>query len=120
MRRIEATHSGFVYQHLFGAAHLLLANTDAASLYVERDEDIEIETSTRFWYTQVKHLADPLQPSHVEDILVRFNLLRAEHAAGKRTKAPSFAIVSSSEVSASLRTMSQSAAWPSDVSLVTP
>lgn len=42
--RIEAVHRGFLYQHLYAAACLLLAGTAGAEhIIVERDEDIEVQ-----------------------------------------------------------------------------
>lgn len=41
--RIEAVHRGFLYQHLYGAACLLLAGAAGVErVVVERDEDVEV------------------------------------------------------------------------------
>lgn len=120
LTRIEATHSGFLYQHLFGAAQLLLDSTDAELLVTESDEDIEIETTTTHHYVQVKYLASVLQPNEVEPILDRFAMLRGEHVARRRPKQPVFAVVSASEPSPSLARLTSAPEWPNDVRIVTP
>lgn len=117
--RIEATHSGFLYQHLFAVAQLLTLQ-DAVSLRIETDEDVEVLTETEHLYTQVKHLKAVLQPSDIQEILSRFAALRAEHETGHRIRKCSFAIFSSSEPSASLAKARKKSDWPSDVEIVSP
>jgi hypothetical protein len=47
LRRIEAVHRGFLYQHLYAVGCLMLAAGAAASaVIVEADEDIEIVLRT--------------------------------------------------------------------------
>ena len=120
LSRIEATHSGFLYQHLFAAAQLLLGLPDAEVLLVETDEDVEVRTHRQHWYAQVKYWADPLQPSDVSPILERFDQLREEHRSGCRGRDAVFVIVSASEPSPSLATLMQLQGWPADVTVVTP
>lgn len=91
--RIAAVHRGFLYQHLYAVACLLNAAPLAANLVVvERDEDIEIVTSTARLYIQVKTRAYPLMPSDIVQALERFERLRAEHSAGRRTGDPGFLV----------------------------
>jgi hypothetical protein len=92
--RIAAVHRGFLYQHLYAAACLLNAAPLAANLVVvERDEDIEIVTSTARLYIQVKTRVHPIMPSDIVQARERFERLRAEHTAGRRMGAPSFFVV---------------------------
>jgi hypothetical protein len=43
LERIEAVHRGFLFQHLYAAACLLMAaKAGATGIIVERDEDVEI------------------------------------------------------------------------------
>lgn len=92
--RIAAVHRGFLYQHLYAAACLLNAAPLAANLVVvERDEDIEIVTSTARLYIQVKTRIHPIMPSDIVQALERFERLRAEHTAGRRMGDPGFVVV---------------------------
>jgi hypothetical protein len=120
LARIEATHSGFLYQHLFAVAQLLLGGEDADALLVESDEDVEIRKKTEHVYVQVKNLKDVLQPNDVQPILERFELLRAEHQSQRRHGSAAFAVVSRSETSPSLSARMTSAGWPADVVIATP
>ncbi len=62
--RIEAVHRGFLYQHLYAAACLLLAGkAGAGHIIVERDEDIEVQLPDARVYAQVKTRQDVLNPS---------------------------------------------------------
>ena len=57
LRRIEAVHRGFLYQHLYAVGCLLLAPTaDVDAVSVELDEDIELITGLGRIYVQVKKL----------------------------------------------------------------
>jgi hypothetical protein len=120
LAQIEATHSGFLYQHLFAVGQLLVGNSNIDALLVETDEDVEVYSATEHVYAQVKNLADTLQPSDVDLILKRFDLLRAEHRAGRRPGDGAFAIVSRSEPSPSLSALMASQDWPVDVVVATP
>src|SRR4051812_47661540 len=82
LRRIESTHRGFLYQHLFAAGCLLQAPSSGA-LFVaaERDEDVEIRLSDRHVYCQVKTRKGSLQPHDVSETLERFESFRAAHAS---------------------------------------
>ena len=65
LNRIEATHRGFFYQHVFAAACLIaLAQSGPGagrSVGIERDEDIELSTVTHLYYLQVKTRLKDLQ-----------------------------------------------------------
>jgi hypothetical protein len=85
LKRIEAVHRGFLYQHLYAAGCLMLAPGAAASaVIVEADEDIEIALPNRRLYVQVKTRSEPLAQGDIGDAIERFAQLRQEHAAGKR------------------------------------
>src|SRR5258708_297539 len=64
LKRIEAVHRGFLYQHLYVAGCILLATGSGASaVIVEADEDIEIVLPDRRLYVQVKTRSEPLTGS---------------------------------------------------------
>lgn len=93
--RIAAVHRGFLYQHLYAAACLLNAAPLVANVVVvERDEDIEIVTSTARLYIQVKTRLHPIMPSDIAQALDRFERLRTEHREGRRTGISGFLVVS--------------------------
>src|SRR5688500_4269326 len=82
--RIAALHRGFLYQHLYAAACLLNAAPLVSTVVmVERDEDIEIVTSTARLYIQVKTRVHPIMPSDIAQALERFERLRTEHREGR-------------------------------------
>lgn len=85
IKRIEAVHGGFLYQHLYAVGCLFLAaKAGASAVVVERDEDIEIETGAQRVYVQVKTRSAPILPSDIDDVLRRFSQLRMEHVEGRR------------------------------------
>jgi hypothetical protein len=85
--RIAAVHRGFLYQHLYAAACLLNAAPLVATVVVvERDEDIEIVTSTARIYIQVKTRAHPIMPSDIAQALERFERLRTAPSARLRRR----------------------------------
>ena len=66
LRRIEAVHRGFFYQHLYAAGCLMMAAGVAAlAVIVEADEDIEIVLADRRLYVQVKTRSEPLTQSDI-------------------------------------------------------
>ena len=117
LARIQGTHRGFLYQHLYAAACLLMApSTGVAHVRVERDEDVELVRDDQVLYAQVKTRGSPLALSDVEGMLERFKTIRAAHAAGLRTGGARFALVSNVELGPTLAGQT----WPSDVLVVTP
>lgn len=93
-KRIDAVHSGFLYQHLYAVACLLSAQEIGADfVLIERDEDVEIVTPTDRIYIQVKTRNKPLIPSDINGAIERFQLLREEHAAGRRSGNAKFIIL---------------------------
>src|SRR6267154_1534269 len=94
LHRIERTHRGFLYQHLFAVGCLLLSqNSDTRSIFVERDEDIELVTSEFRIYIQVKTRSRGLAKSDIDGALIRFDKLREEHSSGARTLLPKLALL---------------------------
>ena len=121
LSRIEAVHRGFLYQHLYAVACLLLApRTATASVLIERDEDIELELPDRRLYVQVKTRSSPLTYTHIADTLKRFDALRLEHAKGRRPGSASFFVVANTAASRSLTQRLRQTDWPEDVSFHSP
>jgi hypothetical protein len=104
-KSIEAVHRGFLYQHLYGVACVLLARTDPAVKQVttEQDEDIEVVLASERRYIQVKYRSSPLQLSEVSGVLDRFVAIHGEHSEGHRQGEPRFLIVCNREPAAALR-----------------
>lgn len=119
--RIEATHRGFLYQHLYATACLLLAPTSGATeLLVERDEDIEILFPDRHAYIQVKSRKNPLRMGDISTAVERMTLLRAVHERGERLRTPQFWIVTDSVPGQDLLGRINGPDWPTDIKLVWP
>jgi hypothetical protein len=119
--RIEAVHRGFLYQHLFAVACLLLASgARASAIIVEADEDIEIVRPDGRIYVQIKTRSEVLTRSDIGGALDRFERLRGEHKNGIRKGAASFLVVSNVAPGAKLTEEYGSGKWPSDVQLYWP
>ena len=74
LRRIQGTHRGFLYQHLYAVlCYLASPQTEVIRVRVERDEDIELVLDGRTVYAQVKNHAAPLSPSDLDGVLERFD-----------------------------------------------
>ncbi len=121
LARIEATHRGFLFQHLYTAGCLLkMADLDLVTVHVETDEDVELEWPDRRLYVQVKFRADVLRPGDIRDAVERFETYRQEHAAGRRQGAARFRILSSAPPSPGLAELMEAEGWPDDVEVVWP
>ncbi len=119
LKRIEATHRGFLYQHLYAVGCLLTASShNATAIVVELDEDIEVQFPSERVYLQIKTRSDPIQPSDLDGVFVRFAALRAVHASGARPGNPQFVVVCNAPPSPGLA--QQLANWPADVRFVHP
>jgi hypothetical protein len=121
LTRIQSTHRGFLYQHLYAVGALLLASkckVDAIS--VERDEDIELAASGERLYVQVKTRSESIMPSDISDVLTRFEQLRTQHSTGHRSGRAKFFIVLNQELGPSLTEQLQRSQWPTDTSVLTP
>jgi len=95
LQRIEATHRGFLYQHLYGARYLLLSGGQGVTaIVVEGDEDLEIVRPDVRTYLQVKMRREILGWSDIEDAVERFSAYRALHATGQRAGRAEFVVAS--------------------------
>ena len=121
LTRIESVHAGFLYQHLYAVAALLSPGRLLwTTLRVERDEDLEISTSSVKKYIQVKKRAASLTLSDIEGALLRFDTIRNAHQRDERKGSARFWIVSSAEPGPSLGELINSPVWQPDVHLRTP
>ena len=119
--RIESVHRGFLYQHLYAVACLLLAQrAGATTIVVERDEDIEVVFQNRRTYVQIKTRSASLTSSDIESALQRFDALRLEHGSGQRQGSASFVIAANVGPGPTLRARMKSADWRSDVTIHWP
>lgn len=116
--RIEATHRGFLYQHLYAVACVLMARELGwERLSVEMDEDVELQYAERRSYVQVKTRSRPVQPSDVRTALERFEAYRAEHSAGRRLGAAQFVLALNAQPSQAL---CDETGLPNDVEVLWP
>jgi hypothetical protein len=121
LMRIEATHRGYGYQHLYAVACLLtMEESGGERLVIEYDEDIEIVRAASRVYVQVKTRNRPLRYSDLHGVLPRFAALRQEHAEGRRSGAAMFVIVGNTEPGPELRARMEQPTWPADVVLLWP
>src|SRR5258708_28420405 len=118
LKRIEAVHRGFLYQHLYAAGCLMLAaGAGATAIIVEADEDIEIVLPGRRLYVQVKTRSEPLTAGDIEGAIERFAQLRQAHAAGKPPGAAGFAVLAHLEPGPRLAERLKGADWSTDTNL---
>lgn len=121
VRRIAATHRGFLYQHLYGAACLLyFSKSKGDVLITEQDEDIELLWPDKRIYIQVKTRKDSLQWNDIAEAVDRFNILRAEHTEGRRSGTPHFVIITNAELGPELKARTQHGSWSADIDIQTP
>lgn len=121
LARIEATHRGYGYQHLYSVACLLgMGATATDAVIIEYDEDIELVRADVHIYIQVKTRGRPLRHSDIDTALQRFDSLRRAHMQGKRPGTVRFAVVSNVEPGPELRARLRETHWPKDVALLWP
>ncbi|MFV8755750.1 SEC-C domain-containing protein [Nannocystaceae bacterium ST9] len=120
LAKIEGVHRGFLYQHLYASACLLLARKlKFEKIVVEHDEDLYLIGSSRWFYLQIKTRETvSLSPSAIGDMLSRFEVIRAAHLRGERPGIPHFALVANKPPSENLATLIKS--WPDDVEYISP
>lgn len=119
--RIEAVHRGYLYQHLYAAACLLTSGqTGATSVVVERDEDIELVTPAGRTYIQVKTRGQAIMPSDINSALDRFDVLRQEHAQGRRPGRATFMVVVNRALGPKLADLVRSGKLAGDVNILWP
>lgn len=117
LTRIQGTHRGFLYQHLYAAACLLtLPITCVVRVRVERDQDVELVLSRLIVYAQIKTRSALLAPSDIVDMIERFDVIRTAHEGGGRTGRALFALVANVELGSALA----GRIWPADVLVVSP
>lgn len=121
LARIEAVHRGFLYQHLYAAACLFrAAQSGVTRVIVENDEDIELVLPEKRIYGQVKTRGSQLIFSDIDGALARFDQIRAEHTAGRRSGACQFVIISNTTPGPDLSKRVSSQTWAADVALIYP
>lgn len=121
LTRIEATHGGFLYQHLYGVACVLMAGPLAwTRMLIEFDEDIELQFEGRHAYVQVKTRSRVIQPGDIASALDRFERYRRMHASHERTGRAEFVLVLNSEPSPALSEQIDRRQIPEDVRIIWP
>ncbi|MFY4698426.1 AAA family ATPase [Burkholderia glumae] len=121
LRRIEATHKGFLYQHLYCVACLLmLGQLGWTRMRVEADEDLELEFSGRYVYVQVKSRSDLIQFSDIASALKRFEQYRARHVPGSRAGQPEFVLALNRDPAPGLSKRISAGEFPQDVRFLRP
>ncbi len=121
LRRIEVMHSGFLYQHLYGVACLLMAAPQGwTRLLVEFDEDLELQYEDRHTYVQVKTRSSVIQPAAVRSALQRFERYRQTHVAQNRPGRADFVLALNSDPSPALAARIAGGQIPPDVRVVWP
>jgi hypothetical protein len=121
LKRIESTHRGFLYQHLFAVGALLLAQKGRVTMVaVERDEDIELVIPDATVYLQVKTRTYDLQRHDIDSALETFSALRVAHNSGVRVGMAVFYIISNAPPGPHLLAQYRDENWPTDVHLVWP
>jgi hypothetical protein len=89
LQRIEATHRGFLYQHLFATACLLQASAAGASaVIVEADEDVEVILPSERVYAQVKTRSRPLARGDIASALDRGTSPRGQRLPQRVPRSP--------------------------------
>jgi len=95
LKRIEAVHRGFLYQHLYTVGCMIkLASLERGQVAVERDEDIEVSDDNKIAFIQVKTRTAPLKSSDISKSLQLFNQLRQKYSKTSPEKSVGFTIVS--------------------------
>ena len=121
LRRIEAVHRGFLYQHLYAVACLLSAQAAGVrAIAVERDEDIELVLPNRRIYVQVKNRSAPLTATDISGTLQRFQALGLEHKEERREGRAVFVIAANIHPGSALLKSIEDAHWPPDVTICWP
>ena len=121
LRRIESTHRGFLYQHVYGAGCLLLAGRAGVQhVLIERDEDLELRLENAHAYVQVKTRQDALDGSDVAGALEAFQAIRKSHEADRLPARCEFWIVSNVAPGPALQARLSDSSWPADVRILWP
>ena len=102
LSRIEATHRGFLYQHLFAVGCLLRGASGVESVLVEHDEDMELTAEGRHIYAQVKMRSGTLLGVELEGFFTRAKDIASAHTSGTRQGTAEFWLVTNAEISGGL------------------
>ena len=103
LSRIEATHRGFLYQHLFAVGCLLKgAPAGTQTVIVERDEDLELIAGDRYIYAQIKTRSGTLYESDLDSFFERAKELREAHANGGRQGTSEIWLITNALISSGL------------------
>src|ERR1700728_1223300 len=119
LKRIQAMHRGFLYQHLYAVGAILLAGASGLKvLRVERDEDIEIGLPDLQLYVQTRTRNRKLESADLADAVERFEAIRKAHSDGTRALTPNLWLVSNADPTEHFR--NAMAAWPADIFFRSP
>ncbi|MCG7551642.1 ATP-binding protein [Pseudoalteromonas sp. Of7M-16] len=120
LKRIEAVHNGFLYQHLYTVGCLLLAQSSPVkSVKVELDEDIEIDADKNL-YIQVKTRNRKLIKSDIDGALSRFQEIQDKYNCSLRVGSPKFLIIANNDASKNLSEFIDSGGFPENVNYFSP
>ncbi|MDX9719199.1 MAG: hypothetical protein RBU37_00525 [Myxococcota bacterium] len=115
--RIQGTHRGLLYQHLYAVLCILAAPRQRVlRIRVERDEDLELVSEEGVRYVQLKTRSGLLAPSDIEGMLERFDALRRSHTSEDREGQAQFALIANNELGPALAKQR----WASDILVLTP
>jgi hypothetical protein len=121
LKRIEAVHKGFLYQHLYAVGCLFLAQASGVrEVLVELDEDVELSFDSGRVYVQVKTRSRGIMPGDVSGALERFDLIRHEHISNRRTGAAQFVIVANQALGETLQSEVDKRSVPADLLYLYP
>ena len=119
--RIEAVHRGYLFQHLCAVQCLLSAATlSAQTVFIETDEDFEIQLDGTRIYVQVKYRKTTLSWGDIDSTMARFDDLRHSHNRKERQGAAQFIVISNSAPNGPLLKKYEADDWPVDVTLEWP
>jgi integrase len=100
LSRIEATHRGFLYQHLFAAGCLLKgAPAGIQTVIVEHDEDLELIAGDRHLYAQIKTRSGTLYEADLEGFFERAKQIAEAHANHTRPGAADIWLITNAPLS---------------------
>jgi hypothetical protein len=121
LQRIEATHRGFLYQHFYGVACLLMVRELGwKHMRVEADEDMELEFSGRRLYVQIKSRSKAIRFSDISSALARFDQYRFRHASGSRLGQAGFVLALNQDVAPALGARIAAGEFHADVHFLYP
>lgn len=122
LRRIESTHAGFLYQHLYAVACFLQApSKNIQFIRIEKDEDIELQNSQNDqFYLQIKTRNKPIIYSDIKNSISLFSEIRKEHVNGKRKGKPHFYIICNNKFGPELIKKISENQFCNDITFISP